>query len=67
MYVDTQDKVVHALRRIVRQAFFPPPRRHQRQSRGSDKCHVTCQACAIEEARKALEAVERDDWGRAGD
>lgn len=60
MTSDTQALAVAALRRIVKQAFNPPMKRHKRSGFAGSPCDVTCQPCAIEQARAALEAAERE-------
>ncbi len=60
MTPDTEKLVLDALRRVVRQAFSPPTKRHRRSGWAGSPCDITCQPCAIEQARLALEAVERE-------
>jgi len=57
---ETQRIVLAALRRVVRQAFSPPTKRHRRSGFAGSPCDVTCQACALEQARQALEAAEKE-------
>lgn len=60
MTASTETAVREALIRIVRQAFHPPTKRHRRSGWAGSPCDVTCQPCAIEQARLALEALERE-------
>jgi len=60
MTPDTEKLVLDALRRVVRQAFDPPTKRHRRSGWAGSPCDITCQPCAIEQARLALEAAERE-------
>lgn len=57
---ENEQLVLDALRRIVRQAFNPPTKRHKRSGWAGSPCDITCQPCAIEQARLALEAAERE-------
>lgn len=56
----TENEVMAALRRIVREAFSPNKLRHRRRGFAGSPCDVTCQACAIEQAKLALEKYEKD-------
>lgn len=60
MTPETERLVLEALRRVVRQAFSPPPKRHRRYGWEGSPCDVTCQPCALEQARAAIEAAERE-------
>lgn len=55
----TQMAVLRALDRIVRQAFYPPRCRHLRDKL-TGRCDECCQACALEQGRKALELVDTE-------
>jgi len=59
MSPETQAALLDALHRIVRQAFHPPRCRHLRDKL-TGKCDVCCQACALEQARAALERAESE-------
>lgn len=48
MTPDTEKLVLDALRRVVRQAFDPPTKRHRRSGWAGSPCDITCQPCAIE-------------------
>lgn len=60
MRSETERLVIDALKRIVEQAFNPPTKRHKRSGWAGTACDVTCQPCAIEQARRALEAADSD-------
>jgi hypothetical protein len=64
MSPEAEKLVREALARVVRQAFNPPPKRHKRSGWAGSPCDVTCQPCAVEQARIALEALEAEA-GRA--
>lgn len=59
MSPETQAAAMDALRRIVRQAFSPPRCRHLRDKL-TGKCDICCQACALEQAKAALERAEQE-------
>lgn len=62
MTAETQAAMLDALHRIVRQAFHPPRCRHLRDKL-TGKCDVCCQACALEQAKDALERAEQESHG----
>lgn len=64
--------LLEVLKRVVEQAFNPPPSRHKRSGFTGSACDITCQPCALEAARAAIAAEEArqtlpitppdDDW-----
>lgn len=60
MTSETEKLVLAALRRVVKQAFNPPTKRHRRSGFAGSLCDGTCQPCAIEQARLALKAMENE-------
>lgn len=55
----TELALIRALDRIVKHAFNPPRGRHLRD-KFTGKCDICCQACALEQARKALEMADAE-------
>jgi len=60
MTPETEMLVLDSLRRLVRQPAHPAPKRHKRAGWAGSPCDITCQPCAIAQARAALEAAEAE-------